>query len=108
MSDAPIAIDSLRLVDFCGETLRWSTAPSGQPDRRRIVTLPVHILGHPADMDPIIEVAREFGLPVVETPVSLETPTRGGGEARRATCGVSFIGNKLITCGGGGMVDTAY
>jgi len=32
---------------------------------RTKAVLPVHIYGHPADMDPIIETARERGLPVV-------------------------------------------
>src|SRR5208282_5926439 len=28
--------------------------------------LPVHILGHPADMDPILEIAAKYSLPVIE------------------------------------------
>ena len=28
--------------------------------------LPVHILGHPADLDPILEVASKYSLPVIE------------------------------------------
>ena len=34
--------------------------------RRVRAILPVHILGHPVDMDPILELAREYGLVVVE------------------------------------------
>jgi perosamine synthetase len=71
--------------------------------------IPVHILGHPVDIDPIIAVARKFGLKVIED------ATEGLGATYRSRplgsigdigC-FSFNGNKLITTGGGGMIVTA-
>jgi len=76
--------------------------------RRVGAILPVHILGHPVDLDPIREVAREFALPVIED------ATEGlGARYRGASLGgiggigcLSFNGNKIITTGGGGMLVT--
>lgn len=76
--------------------------------RRVGAVLPVHILGHPADMDPILAAARTYDLPVVEDATeSLGATYRGRrvGNLADAAC-LSFNGNKLITCGGGGMVVT--
>jgi perosamine synthetase len=70
--------------------------------------LPVHILGHPVDMDPLMELAAQYGLPVVEDATESLGATYKGrkvGGFGRAAC-LSFNGNKLVTCGGGGMVVT--
>ncbi len=70
--------------------------------------IPVHILGHPVDMDPILELAAEHGLIVIED----ATESLGAGYKGRSTGTLgamgcfSFNGNKLITTGGGGMVVT--
>jgi perosamine synthetase len=70
--------------------------------------LPVHILGHPVDMDPIIALAREFGLAVIEDATeSLGAEYRGVRLGRDSDIACfSFNGNKLITTGGGGMIVT--
>ncbi len=81
----------------------------GQSGRRIAALLPVHILGHPADMDPILDLAREFALPVVEDATESLGATYKGRRvgALGDIAALSFNGNKLITCGGGGMVVTA-
>jgi perosamine synthetase len=70
--------------------------------------LPVHILGHPVDMDRIRNVAREFRLPVIEDATeALGVWYRGRAAGRIGSIGCfSFNGNKLITTGGGGMIVT--
>jgi perosamine synthetase len=76
---------------------------------RRIGALvPVHILGHPVDIDPLVTLARSYGLPVIEDATeSLGASYRGRpvGTLGDISC-FSFNGNKLITTGGGGMIVT--
>lgn len=69
--------------------------------------LPVHTLGSPADMDPLCEVAAEYGLPVVADAAAGLGATYHGRPigALGATLTVfSFNGNKTVTAGGGGIV----
>jgi perosamine synthetase len=76
--------------------------------RRVKAILPVHLLGHPVDMDPILEAARENGLIVVEDAtesLGASYKERPVGVLGDMAC-LSFNGNKLITTGGGGMVIT--
>ena len=79
-------------------------------DRRtgRVVRalLPVHLYGHPCDLDPLLALARRYPLAVVEDSAeALGARYRGRpvGADGLAGC-VSFNGNKIITTGAGGMV----
>ena len=76
--------------------------------RRVRAILPVHILGHPVDMDPLLAVARRYGLAVIEDATeSLGARYRGRAVGRLGNMACfSFNGNKLITTGGGGMLVT--
>lgn len=73
----------------------------------------VHLVGHPADLAPILDVADRHGIPVVEDAAEAlgATWTSGPLEGRqvgsvgRIGC-FSFNGNKIITTGGGGMLVT--
>jgi len=70
--------------------------------------IPVHLYGHPADMDPILKIAKEYNLYVIE-----DCAEAHGAEYKDKKvgsighCGVfSFYGNKIITTGEGGMITT--
>lgn len=77
----------------------------------------VHMYGHPVDMDPVLALARQYGLKVIEDAAEVhgaeylsgrdtaaQTWRRCGGMGDVAT--FSFFANKLITTGEGGMVVT--
>lgn len=97
------------LVDIDPNTL-CVTADTIRPaitSRTRAV-IPVHLYGHPADMDPINELAARHNLAVVEDAAEAHGAEykgrRVGGLGR---CGVfSFYGNKIITSGEGGVLTT--
>jgi perosamine synthetase len=103
-------MDVARVADFlaadCGRV--GGELRNRRTGRRVSAIMPVHILGHPVDMDPLLELAREYGLAVVEDATeSVGARYRGRmlGTLGDAGC-FSFNGNKLITTGGGGMVVT--
>lgn len=76
--------------------------------RRVRAIMPVHVLGHPVDMDPILDIARQYDLWVIEDAAESLGATyrdRPVGQLGDIAC-FSFNGNKLITTGGGGMLVT--
>ena len=72
------------------------------------VIMPVHILGCPADMDPINAIARKHGLKVVEDACQAHGASyksKKVGALADAGC-FSFQSSKNLTCGEGGFVST--
>lgn len=70
--------------------------------------MPVHIYGHPCDMDPILELARRYNLFVIEDCAEAhgaEYKGRRVGSFGDVGC-FSFYSNKIITTGEGGMIVT--
>jgi perosamine synthetase len=103
-------MDPQKVSDFLENECRWTNGElrNKTTGRRVKATLPVHILGHPCDMDPIIDLARRFHLVVIEDATeSLGAKYKGRmvGQLGDIAC-FSFNGNKVITTGGGGMVVT--
>lgn len=103
-------MDPQRAVDFLENECRWQNGElrNAKTGRRLAAILPVHILGHPCDMDPLLQVARKFNLVVIEDATeSLGAKYKGRmvGHLGDIAC-FSFNGNKIITAGGGGMVVT--
>ena len=76
--------------------------------KRTKAIMPVHIYGHPCDMDPILRIARKYGLKIIEDAAEVH-----GAEYKGKKCGsfgdisaFSFYANKIISTGEGGMILT--
>ena len=70
--------------------------------------IPVHLYGHPVDMDRLMEIARKHSLLVIEDCAESHGATCRGrmtGSFGDMAC-FSFYANKVITTGEGGMVTT--
>jgi perosamine synthetase len=79
--------------------------------------MPVHIYGHPVDMDPVISLAKQHGLRIIEDAAEAHGAEylsgKGTPDEVWRRCGslgdisvFSFYANKLVTTGEGGMVLT--
>ena len=112
-------IASANSVTYCGATpilvdVDPETLALDSDDVERKITprtkaiMPVHIYGHPANMDPIQAIAARHNLYVIEDAAEAHGAEykgrRVGGIGDVAT--FSFYGNKIITTGEGGMVTT--
>jgi len=97
------------LIDCDEETLNidWREIEEKITPRTRAI-MPVHLYGHPADMDPILELARKHRLHIVEDAAEAHGAKYKDQPAGSiGTCATfSFYGNKIITTGEGGMVTT--
>ena len=80
--------------------------------------MPVHIYGHPVDMDPLFTLAEKYHIAIVEDAAEVHGAEylsgRNGNDPVWRRCGgmgnisaFSFYANKLITTGEGGMVLTS-
>lgn len=78
-------------------------------DGKRISCLmPVHVLGNVANMERMMSLANEFGIPVIEDSTeSLGSYFKGKHTGTFGLMGCfSYNGNKIISTGGGGMIVT--
>jgi perosamine synthetase len=106
-------------VAYCGarpvfvdsEPVTWNLDPELiqakiTPRTRAIIA--VHLYGHPADMDQILEVARQHHLWVIEDAAEAHGAAYKGRPVGSLgdIATFSFYGNKVITTGEGGMVVT--
>lgn len=97
------------LVDVCQETMNIDPR-----DIERKITsrtrgiIPVHLYGHPADMEAVNRIASKHGLWVVEDAAEAHgAEVLGRKVGGLGTCATfSFFGNKIVTTGEGGMVTT--
>src|SRR5260221_8290956 len=103
-------LDVQKLADFlekeCRTENRYLT--NSHTERRVRAILPVSVLGHPVDIDPIMDLAHQYDLVVIEDATESLGATYKGhriGKLADISC-FSFNGNKVITTGGGGMIAT--
>ncbi len=99
----PVPIDS--------EPDTWNMDPALLEEKitpRTRAIMVVHIYGHPADMDPIMAVAKKHNLLVIEDAAEAhgaEYKGKKAGSFGDIGC-FSFYANKIITTGEGGMIVT--
>lgn len=76
--------------------------------KRIAAVVPMHVFGHPVDLDPLFEVCKNFKLFLIEDAAeSLGSFYRGKHTGNWGKLSVlSFNGNKIITTGGGGAILT--
>ncbi len=111
--DDSLCMDPVKLERFCREECEKSEdglihKKTGKKVKALIV---VHVFGNLADMEQIMQIAKAYGLPVIEDATeALGTKYLEGMFAGKfaGTIGdygaFSFNGNKIITTGGGGAV----
>ena len=70
--------------------------------------IPVHALGNMCNMELLLEICKEYNIVIVEDAAeSLGSKYKGKHSGTFGSLGCfSFNGNKIITCGGGGMIVT--
>lgn len=112
-------IATANAVTYCGATpvfvdSEWDTWNLDCADVEKKITertkaiIPVHLYGLAANMDAVMEIAKKYHLYVVEDAAEAHGATWNG--KRVGSIGdigsFSFFGNKIITCGEGGMLTT--
>jgi len=97
------------LVDVCAETMNINpTAIEAKITPRTRGIIPVHLYGHPVEMDAINRIATKHCLWVLEDAAEAHGAEINGSKVGMlGTCACfSFYGNKIITTGEGGMITT--
>ena len=110
-NERTLCIDVQKVIGFIrNECEQRSNGYTYNKDTNRRVkaVVPVHIFGHPTDMDMLLEICEEKNIDIIEDAtesLGSEYKGRKTGSFGKAGC-FSFNGNKIITAGGGGMVVT--
>lgn len=110
MGAKPVFVDSEpETWNICPKALRKAIEERIRvTGKKPAAIIPVHLYGMPAKMDEIMEVAREYEIPVVEDAAEALGSTYKGRKC--GTMGkygaLSFNGNKIITTSGGGALVT--
>jgi len=103
-----LGMDPAALGDYLKDIAELTDAGARhrRSGRRLAAILPMHVFGHPVDMDALTEVAARWRIPVIEDAAEAIGSTYKG-----RSCGnlapiaaMSFNGNKIVTTGGGGAI----
>ena len=105
-----LGVDPAKLKEHLKKiaVVKNSDCVNKETGRRISAIVPVHIFGHPCDMDAIAAVAEDYNLKIVEDAAeslgSLYKGKPAGSLGHIAA--LSFNGNKIVTTGGGGAILT--
>jgi perosamine synthetase len=108
--ETTLGLDPAKLSDYLKDIARVHGGGSvnrfsGRPIK---AVIPMHVFGHPVDLDPLMEVCRAYKIAVVEDAAeSLGSYYKGVHTGNRGKLSIlSFNGNKTVTTGGGGAIIT--
>jgi perosamine synthetase len=105
----PVVLAGARPVLVDSDPRTWTMDVKHVRDKltaRTRALMPVHIYGNPVDMQPLLDLADEHGLAIVEDAAEAhgaDYRARRIGSFGTVSC-FSFYANKLVTTGEGGMV----
>jgi len=107
--DETLCMDVQKVVEFISRECKQKKdgrTYNKKTGRRISAILPVHIFGHPVDMNDLVGISRKYNISIIEDATeSLGSEYRGRKTGSFGSLGCfSFNGNKIITTGGGGMV----
>jgi len=110
VDEKTLGIDANKLDDYLSDIciIKDGECYNKLTNRRIKAIVPMHTFGHPVDMDALNEVAKKYGIDVVEDAAeslgSFYKDKHTGNHSKVAA--ISFNGNKIITTGGGGCILT--
>lgn len=103
----PVLIDSdMDTWNISPELLETAVKDRIRKGKKPKAIIPVHLYGMPADLDPILEIAAKYEIPVIEDAAeSFGSRYNGTLTGTMSDIGIySFNGNKIITTSGGGAL----
>lgn len=103
----PIFIDSEKDTwNMCPDLLEEAIKDRIQKSKKPKAIILVHLYGMPSRMDEIINIANEYGIPIIEDAAeAIGSSYKGKAMGTFGELGVfSFNGNKIITTSGGGAL----
>lgn len=105
-----LGLDPVKLEEFLNVNceLRENICFNKNSRKRIAACVPVHIFGHPCQIEKIITICNKWNITVIED--AAESLGSFVGTKHTGTFGkaaiLSFNGNKIVTTGGGGMIIT--
>jgi perosamine synthetase len=111
-SDSVFNIDTEKTIDFLKTKVKYKNGQNINKDTGNIIKaiIPVHIFGTTIDLVELVSICKDRGIAVIEDASESLGSFIGTDRVHSGAMGdigcISFNGNKIITCGGGGMILT--
>ena len=112
-SDDSLCIDPIKLRKFCEEKCEFKEGVLKHNCKTVKAVVVVHVFGNLADMEAIMDIAKQYHLTVIEDATEALGSYFTSGKFKGKYAGTigdfgaySFNGNKIITTGGGGAITS--
>lgn len=108
--EVSFGVDAHKLDDYLGDIaeIRNGASYNKHTGRRMRALVPMHVFGHPVDLDAIVQVCEKYHLVLIEDAAESIGSSYKGVHTGNAgfVSALSFNGNKVVTTGGGGAILT--